>query len=321
MGYLGIDGGSVLTTNLLCLGAVGLGSILVSVAHRQGLFQKHGVDVRLVPVLGTQVPELTTDNAFGYIGAPAAVMRAAEGVDLKIIASFDTARLSSCLIARPGIGTADQLRGKRLGARVTGARMWIHTILALQKLGLQPEHDQISIAEIGDPADVVHALEAGEIDGAVLARAQCEELATRGYTILLDLFPLEMYGAPDALVVTAAFLQQHPEVAEGIVAGIIEGTAFMLSPRKRAAALDLIKAELTINDDAAAASGLRELTEVIARKPYPSIERLSDMKRIVSTAKPIVREIAIGDLVDDRFVRKLDEGGFIDRTYDAYGVA
>ena len=153
--------------NVLCFGAVGLSTILLSIAHRQSLFQKRGVDVRLVPVLGTQIPELTTDNPFGHIGAPAALMRAAEGVDLKILASFDTARLSSCLIVRPGITKGEQLRGKRLGARVTGARMWIHTVLALEKLGLQPERDQISILEIGDPPEVIRALESGQIDGAI----------------------------------------------------------------------------------------------------------------------------------------------------------
>jgi len=306
--------------NMLCLGAVGLGSILLAVAHRQGLFRKHGIDVQLVPVRGTQVPELTPSNSFGYIGAPAAVMRAAEGADLRILASFDTARLSSCLIVNCGITKPEQLRGKRLGARVVGAAMWIQTVLALEKLGLQPEQDQISVAEIGDPVDVIRELEAGRIDGAVLARAQCEQLASKGFSILLDLFPLDMYGAPDALVVTGAFLQDHPDVTERIVAGLIEGAAFALSPRERPATLESIKSELMLTDTVAAERGLVELSKVIARKPYPSIERLHNMQRVMSLSKPVVSGVVIEDLVDSRFVRKLDENRFIERTYAAYGV-
>jgi ABC-type nitrate/sulfonate/bicarbonate transport system substrate-binding protein len=306
--------------NMLCLGAVGLGSILLAVAHGQGLFRKHGIDVQLVPVPGTQIPELTSSNCFGYIGAPAAVMRAAEGTDLKILASFDTARLSSCLIVNSAICKPEQLRGKRLGARVIGAAMWIHTVLALEKLGLQPEQDQISVEEIGDPVDVIRAMEAGRIDGAVLARAQCEQLARKGFSILLDLFPLDMYGAPDALVVTATFLRDHPEVAERIVAGLIEGVAFALSPRERSAALESIKSELMLTDTVAAESGLVELSRVVARRPYPSIERLRNMQRTMSLYKSTVRGVVIEDLVDNRFVRKLDENRFIERTYAAYGV-
>jgi ABC-type nitrate/sulfonate/bicarbonate transport system substrate-binding protein len=309
-----------MSINLLWLGAAGMGSTVVSIAHRQNFFQKHGVDVQLVPVTGTQMPELTSDTPFGFIGAPASLIRAAEGADLNILASLDTARLSVCLVTRPNISKAEQLHGKRLGARVTGAAMWIHTVLALEKLGLDWEKDNIGIPEIGDPTDVVRALEAGEIDGAVLSRAICEQLAAKGYNILLDLFPLEVYGAPDALVGSKGFVTDHPEVAEGIVAGLIEGTAFILSPNKRKAALSDLKMTLNIADDAAAESGLTELTNVLSRKPYPSLERLKDMQRTMLTARPIVRGVSVRDVLDDRFVRKLDETGFIDRTYAEYGV-
>src|SRR4051812_8355395 len=121
--------------NLLCLGAVGLTAIVPAIAQRNGLFKKHDVDVRLIPVVGTAVPEFTTTTPVGHIGAPAALMRASAGADLRLVASFDTSRLSNCLVARPGINTPDQLRGKRLGARVTGAAMWIHTVIALEALG------------------------------------------------------------------------------------------------------------------------------------------------------------------------------------------
>jgi len=87
-----------MSVNLLCLGAVGIGSIILSVADRLGLFQKHGVDVSLVTVTGTQVPNLTTANPMGHIGAPAALMRAAGGTDLKILACFDNALLSGALV-------------------------------------------------------------------------------------------------------------------------------------------------------------------------------------------------------------------------------
>jgi ABC-type nitrate/sulfonate/bicarbonate transport system substrate-binding protein len=278
------------------------------------------VQVQLVPVTGTQIPELTDDIPFGFIGAPAALMRAAEGVDLSILASLDTARLSSCLVVRADIREQAQLRGKRLGARVTGAAMWIHTVLALEKLGLIPERDDIRIEEVGDPADIVKSLEAGEIDGAVLPRAYCDQLAAKYFNILLDLFPLEVQGAPDALVGTRRFVADHPEAAEGIVSGLIEGIAFILSPRDRKAAVASVMDALNISELTAGESGLTELTQVIARKPYPSIDRLKDMQRIMLMARPIVRNIAVEKVVDDRIVRKLDENGFIDRICTDYGA-
>ena len=99
---------------------------------------------------------------------PAALIRASNGAGLKIVACFDASRLSSCLVVSSEIRAAEQLRGKRLGARVEGAAMWIHTVLALGRLGPQPERDQISIVEIGDPLDIVEAFGRRLIAGAVL---------------------------------------------------------------------------------------------------------------------------------------------------------
>jgi hypothetical protein len=46
------------------------------------------------------------------------------------------------------------------------------------------------------------------------------------------------------LVATTAFLGERPDVVEGIVAGLIEGAAFALSPKGKASALESIKREL-----------------------------------------------------------------------------
>jgi len=198
--------------------------------------------------------------------------------------------------------------------------MWIHTVIALEALGLDPTQDQIGIAEIGDPSDIMRALEAGAIDGAVLARAQCEQLARGGCSILLDLSPLDVYGAPDVLVVTARFVNESPEVTQRIVAGLIEGAAFAVSPHKTPVVLETIKSEMRITDNAIAESALRDLSRVLARKPYPSIARLRHMQRIMSTSNACVLGVTIDGMVDDRFVRRLDESGAIDRTYASYGV-
>lgn len=103
-------------------------------AEQQGFFEKHGVNVRSVAVKGATVPRLTVDIPLGMIGEPAALLQAAEGADLRLVASFSDIKLSGHLVARPGINVPQDLRDKRLGARVIGAGLWISTILALERL-------------------------------------------------------------------------------------------------------------------------------------------------------------------------------------------
>src|SRR5262245_13579816 len=111
--------------NLLQVGAV----LPLSIAQEQGLFMKHGVEVRLVLVPGPQVPRLTEEDPLGYIGAPGVLLRAAEGADLKIVGSFSTDRATGQLVAQRDIKRPEELRGKRVGVRALGAGLWIQTIL------------------------------------------------------------------------------------------------------------------------------------------------------------------------------------------------
>jgi ABC-type nitrate/sulfonate/bicarbonate transport system substrate-binding protein len=301
--------------NLLSLQAVGLSSIVLFVAQREGLLAKHGVSVHLVPVGNGQVPELSEANPVGHIGAPAAIMRAARGADMKILASLDNGQLSNCLVVRPDIESAQDLRGRRLGARVVGAALWIHTVIALEQLGLDRERDDIDIASIGDPPQIVQALEDGRIDGAVLSRGQTREMVAKGFSVLLDLSPAHLYGAQDALVTTGGFLEKHSAAIEGLIAGLIEGAAYVQSDAGKTVTLETIKAELRITDNTAAEAGRIQLAQCLARKPYPSVERLRNMQRVMSTVELDVTAIDVACLIDDRFVASLDSRNFIDIVY------
>ena len=171
--------------------ADGTGSFLVllAMAEQQRLFGKYGVDVRSVAIKGATVPRLTADMPLGVIGEPAALLQVAEGADLRLVASFSDIKLSGHLVARPGINTPGDLRGKRLGARVIGAGLWISTILALEQLALDPRRDEITILPVGNPVQIFRALEQGELDAALVSAAQSRELQAKGFTALFDGLP------------------------------------------------------------------------------------------------------------------------------------
>jgi ABC-type nitrate/sulfonate/bicarbonate transport system substrate-binding protein len=81
--------------NIVHVGGVASWSVLLPIAQEQGLFTKHGVEVQLVLVPEAEVPRLTGENPFGYIGAPAAILRAAGGTDLNSILKLFVLDVSS----------------------------------------------------------------------------------------------------------------------------------------------------------------------------------------------------------------------------------
>lgn len=296
--------------------AEGTGSFLVllAIAEQQGLFRKYGVDVRSVAVKGATIPRLTPDLPLGMIGEPAALLQAAEGADLRLVASFSDIKLSGHLVARPGINTPTDLRGKRLGARVIGAGLWISTVLALEQLGLDLQRDQIKILPVGNPVQIFRALEQGEIDAALVSAVQSRELEAKGFVALLKDYPPDISSFGGGLVVSNSFLSNNRGIVENIVHALLEALALCLGARNRGKVMQAFKTALSITDEESAASSLGELR----RKPYPSLAPLAKMQAVISIHDPRVLKISVANLIEDRFVRKFDENGELDALYAAY---
>jgi ABC-type nitrate/sulfonate/bicarbonate transport system substrate-binding protein len=298
--------------------ADGTGSFLVllAMAEQQGLFGKYGVDVRPVAVKGATVPRLTADMPLGMIGEPAALLQAAEGADLRLVASFSDIQLSGHLVARPGIKTPGDLRGKRLGARVIGAGLWISTILALEQLALDPRRDEITILPVGNPVQIFRALEQGEIDGALVSAAQSRELQAKGFVALLKEYPSDISSFGGGLVVSNAFLSNNRDVVAKVMHAFLEALALCLGGRNKAKVIQAFNAALSITDEETAASSLNELR----RKPYPSLAPLAKMQTVISIHDPRVLNVSVADLIDDQLVRKFDEDGELDALYATHSV-
>jgi len=296
--------------------ATGSFILLLAVAQQQGFFKKFGVDAQSIAARGAVVPRLTSETPIGMIGEPAALLQAAEGADLRIIASFSNINLSGHLVARPEIKNSEGLRGKRIGVRVIGAGLWISTILALEQLGLDPQRDSITTVPVGSPVQIFRALEEGTIDGALVSIGQSRELKAKGFSVLLEDYPQNISSFEGGMVAATSYLLAHPDIVENVVAALTEALAFSLAERNKAEVMQAFKTSLNITDANAAESNLSELKP----KPYASLMTLKKMQRIMAIHDARVLKLKIEDLIEDRFVRKLDESGTIDRLYAAYGV-
>ena len=297
--------------------ATGSFLVLLEIAREQGLFDKFGIDIRPVPATGATVPRLSEEVPLGLIGGPAALLQAADGADLRLIATLSTTNLSGHLVARPDIKTAQDLRGKRLGVRVLGAGIWISTVLALQQLGLDPKRDDITLVPVGSPAQILRALELGEIDGALTAAAQSRELESKGFVVLLRDYPGDITAYDGVLVARPEFVAANAEIIETVTTVLIEALAFALIEQNQPEVMRAFKSVLNIADAATAAQNLRELRQ----KPYPRLDTLKQMQRIIGTHDRRVLDVPLERLIDDRFVRALDESGAIDRIYGHYGIS
>ncbi|MBI3058725.1 MAG: hypothetical protein HYY81_05375 [Deltaproteobacteria bacterium] len=92
-----------------------------------------------------------------------------------------------------------------------------------------------------------------------------------------------------------------------------------LSPNNKPSTLASLKRRLRIGDDREAETAYDDILIGIARKPYPSLAGLRNIQRLLKLQNPKVEKIKVEELVEDRFLRALDQSGFIDRLYATYG--
>lgn len=294
------------------------------ITEEQGFFTKYGTQAELLFIRNSAlaISALISRNIeiSQAAGISALNVAAAEkGVDLKIVAAFNN-RLTHDLVARPGITSPKELSGKRLGVQVVGGSLWITAMLALESLGLDAARDNIRILTIGDQTVLTQALETGVIDVAPLDGAFSQRLKKKGFPILAELYRANIPTVSSTVLVLNSYLKANPTVIENIVKALIEGAAFSLSPENKAIVIQTIMKHLKITDRRDAEEGYEAVLKATDLKPYPSLEGMRNMQRFMKTQNPLIGNVNVQNLIDDRVVKKLDETGFIGQMKKTYGV-
>jgi NitT/TauT family transport system substrate-binding protein len=304
------------------IAAVSPRSVPLYIAQEQGLFAKHGIDARIVLIKGAPIlvaSLVSGDLEVGYTGGTSVVGAAAGGSYLKILSSISS-KLTHTMLALPSLKTVEQLRGKRFGIQSMGGTTWMHTILGLEHVGLDVKRDNINILMIGDSVLIGQSLEAGRIDAAVLDGVLARRLIGKGFSVIADLTPANIPMVNQAIVVAPDFVQKRGELAERILMVLLDSLAFTLAPVNKNVVTRTIMRRLQINDLSVAEEGYQDLLTSVERKPFPSLEGMRNIRRLMATQNPKAANVKIEDLIDARLIRKLDENGYIDKVAAGYGL-
>ena len=292
------------------------------IAQEQGFFAKHGIDsevvfIRTGPIQVASVSAGATQLA--YAGAASIMGAVAGGTELRAIACF-TNRLTYALVARPEIKKPEDLRGKRLGVQAIGGSVWMGAVLGLEYLGLDQRRDNISILNIGDQTVAAQALEAGTIDATPLDGVFSRRLKQKGFSVIAELAETKIPYVSNVITGTRGFFQQQPEAAENILKGLIESVAFIMAPANKAAVVGTIMKRLKLTDAAVAEQGYRDLIAISDQRPYVSLEGMRNVQRLLKIQNAIIGSVKVEEIIDNRPLKKLEESGFLQRTYAAYGI-
>ena len=288
------------------------------IAQSQGFFAKNGLDVETVflPSSNIQTAALATGEVqIGTIGGATVLSGNAGGQNFRIVASPSN-QLPYDLVARPEIKDPKDMRGKRIGVTSVGGTTWMAANLALQHFGLDAGRDNVKINAIGNQGILLQAIEGGSIDLAIVDPFLSRRLKQKGYKVMLELHRANIPFITTSVVTTAAYLRDHEDEVERFLRAFIEAQAFTSKPDNKPAVLRTITMKMKIADPATAEEGYQDLLTGNEKKPYPSVDALRNVQKLMASMNPKVAGLKPEEIAEPRIIRRLDESGFIDSLYD-----
>jgi ABC-type nitrate/sulfonate/bicarbonate transport system substrate-binding protein len=282
------------------------------VAQDYGFFHRYGLELTFVQVRSGPVGMAALasgESQFHEGSVTGAVLgSAAEGTDLVFVAGMIN-KLIGNIMASPKIKTPADLKGKHIGVTSASGGSWMFTTLALEYWGLDAKRDGITFRILGNESVRSQALLNDAIAATHLGYTFAAPLKARGFTNLADLAQLPIPFQSTGVMTTKRFINSSPDVVESVLRGIVDSMAFIAQPENKPAVLKSLMKGLRLQKVEQAVEGYDTLANIYERKIYPRADGVRNVIRLLGQTNEKIRKLKAEDLVDDRFVRKLEKEG------------
>ena len=222
----GVQAAELSPINFVSSGSGGIVEV-IRFSQKQGFFKKQGLDVTMIyvpsGVLGVQtvvcgsslIANNSVSDIFNSIAACA---------PLKIL-TVNIDRFQHLFVARPGINSPKDMKGKKVAVSRYGAFSDIETRFLIRQWGMDADRD-VQVLQIGNSAARSAALMSGGIDGAVVTPAFVPVARNAGLNVIFDLSTIKTRFANIGLMAQERLIREQPRLVKGAVAGLVHGIKF-----------------------------------------------------------------------------------------------
>lgn len=286
------------------------------VAKEAGHFEKNGLQVQMIFIpSGTQVAQamLSGDLDMAITGGPSVVQAALAGAD-QVMLTCTVNALAFRVVASPQIQGPEGLKGKKMGISRFGSLTDFAARYILEKWGLKPDRD-VSLLQLGGTPETFAALSKGGIESGILTDLQAYQARKLGLKELIDLGETGLEFCYNGVAASRSYVEKRAEIVRSFIKAHVEGIATF--KRNRTLSIEVIKkyARLTDTDQAEYAY------EVYARKyvprvPAPTVAAIRPILENLGARDSKARQADPARFIEPRFVKELEESGFIQKLYN-----
>lgn len=290
----------------------GVGSDLLKLIDRSGLWRKHGVDVR--PIYLTSGNLMAQTLSSGEIGLAGFDVTAMLGLgvsgakDLRVVAVMIN-RLEPFFVVKNSIATPADLKGKRVTISRFGSGSDIITRVALRYWKLDPDKD-MAFLQSGNTPTRIAALVAGHVDAALVSSTQVQKVVDTGCCrVLADLSELPIDYANYGVVVSGAVLKNQRDNVRRFLEALTEG--IQIFKTRPEAAMAVLKE--SNNDPQVVRSLYERLAKAMLEYPVPEAKGIQTALDFLPNPK--ARGVRAEEFMDTSLMEEIKKSGFIERLY------
>ena len=287
---------------------------MIWVAKDARLFEKNGFDATIIFISGSVrgiQAILAGEIPIGEGGGPGLASARLAGGDVVAIAGNINV-LPYYLVSHPSIKKAEELKGKIGGTHIAGTTAEFALKVGLKRIGLEPTKD-VSLRVIGGAIDRMIALQKGIVQFTVVTEAGKAMAEKLGYPTVVDMAALQIPFPQNGVYTSTKLIRDNPDMVRRYMRAYTEAIHFFKTRKEDT--IKIMSKYSRLEDRKTLEEAWDWHAKFIPDAPYAPVEGYQLVLQDMAATNPKAAQANAKDLVDGRFVKELEDSGFIKSLY------
>ncbi|HEY6364977.1 MAG TPA: ABC transporter substrate-binding protein [Candidatus Binatia bacterium] len=289
-------------------------STVIQVAKEARFFDKNGFDATVIFISGSVrgiQSILAGEIPVGEGGGPGLTSARLAGGDVVAIAG-NVNVLPYYLVAHSSIKRAEDLKGKVGGTHIAGTTAEFALKVGLKKIGLEPNKD-VTLRVIGGSTERMIALQKGIVQFTVVTEAGKAQAEKLGYPMVVDMASLQIPFPQNGVYTSTKLIRENPDMVRRYMRAYTEAIHYYKTHKEET--MNIMRKYSRLDDRKVLEEAWDWHARFIPQAPYPPPEGYQLVLQDMATTNPKAAQANVKDYVDLRFVKELEDSGFIKNLY------
>lgn len=289
-------------------------STVIQVAKDTKIFDKHGIDATVIFISGSVrgiQAILAGEIPIGEGGGPGLASARLAGGDVIAIAG-NVNVLPYYLVSHPSVKRHEDLRGKIGGTHIAGTTAEFAMKVGLKRIGIDPLKD-VSMRVIGGAIERMVALQKGIVQFTVVTEAGKAQAEKLGYPTVVDMVALQIPFPQNGLYTSTKLIRDNPDLVRRYMRAYVEALHFYKTRKEETQRI--MRKYSRIDDRNMLDEAWDWHAKFMPDAPYAPVEGYQLILQDMAEKNPKAAQANVRELIDSRFVKELEDSGFIKGLY------